>query len=57
MILVCLLKTSLLMNVLAPHIDKKQIRSSKNMEMLSPDGSLILKITQLNFFQIAKFRE
>ena len=34
-------------DVLAPHIDKKQIRYSKNMEMLGPDGPPLLKIAQL----------
>ena len=30
-----------------PHIDKKQILSSKNMEMLGPDGPPLLKFAQL----------
>ena len=37
-IIVCFSKKVLLFHVLAPPLDKKQIRSSKNMEMLGPYG-------------------
>ena len=46
-ILVSFSKKSLVIDVLAPPIDKKQIQSSKNMEMLGPDGPSLLKIAQL----------
>ena len=51
-ILVCFSK-KLLIDVLAPPIDKKQIRSSKNMEILGPDDPPTLKIAQLKIWFVS----
>ena len=60
MILVYFSEKSVLIDVLAPHIDKKQILSSRNTEMLGPDSPQQIKIAQLKnliCFYIGKFCE